>query len=71
MASDLDKCLILHEMVSDIEKSKCKRKSRYKSENEAKQSIKRVQAKHGASRSLRVYRCPVCFSFHITSSPRR
>lgn len=58
-------------MVSEIEKAKCKKKTRYKNENEAKKSIERVQAKHGKSKKLRVYRCPVCLSFHITSSPKR
>lgn len=58
-------------MASDVEKLKCKQKTRYKSQNEAKQSIERLQAKRRTNKSLRVYRCPVCLSFHITSSPKR
>ena len=57
-------------MVTDNEKTNCKKKTRYKSENEAKQSIDRLRLKIG-NKSLRIYRCPVCLSFHITSKPKR
>lgn len=58
-------------MASDNEKKKCKSKTRYASDFEAQQSIARIRLKHGAGKSLRSYKCPVCFGYHVTSSPRR
>ncbi|HSX37140.1 MAG TPA: hypothetical protein VLG13_03465 [Patescibacteria group bacterium] len=57
-------------MASDNEKARCKSKTRYQTEYDAKESIKRIQLKHGGGKSLRVYNCPVCTRYHITSSPK-
>jgi hypothetical protein len=58
-------------MLSSNEKANCKQKTRYKSNIEARQSIERLKHKRGVNKSLRVYKCPVCFQYHITSSPSR
>lgn len=62
--------LIIVVMPSEKEKAKCKRKTRYSTDYEARESIKRVRTRHGAGKSLRVYHCPVCFGYHITSSAK-
>ena len=56
-------------MATASEKAKCKQKKRYGSDHEAQQAAKLIYAK--LSKSLRVYHCPVCSGYHLTSSARR
>jgi hypothetical protein len=55
---------------SDAEKLNCKRKVRYASDFAAKTALKKTRSFSGKVPS-RVYKCPVCLGFHLTSKPRR
>jgi hypothetical protein len=58
-------------MSTDSEKANCKRKTRYPTEHDAKRSIARLRDKRGINKSFRIYKCPVCFGYHLTSSPKQ
>jgi hypothetical protein len=58
-------------MYTDKEKTSCKRKTRYSTENDAKRSIDLLRDKRGVHKTLRIYKCPICFSYHLTSSSKK
>lgn len=47
----------------------CLRKRRYAAVNEAQRQAQLASRRVGAA--VRVYRCPICFGWHLTSAPRR
>jgi hypothetical protein len=57
-------------MASDTEKANCKRKKKYSSDFEAQTALKKSRRYSGHVPS-RVYKCPVCFNWHLTSSKKR
>lgn len=47
----------------------CRGKNKYKSEHLAK--IVKCYVLKQRSRKIRIYNCPICFAWHLTSEPRR
>ena len=58
-------------MPSDIEIKKCKQKTRFTTEADAKRALNKIHAGWMSKKPLRVYKCPVCSGWHLTSKPRR
>jgi hypothetical protein len=58
-------------MASDREKDICKSKRRFPNDAAAQDALKKINPKHRLKRPYRVYKCPVCSGYHLTSQPRR
>ena len=58
-------------MPSDAEKAKCKRKVRFDSELAAKSALKKINPGGRGKLPSRMYKCPVCFKWHLSSQPKR
>jgi hypothetical protein len=56
-------------MPSDKEKLNCKSKKRFATDAEARSALAHLKSKPGKHPS-RVYKCPVCFGYHLTSKPK-
>lgn len=54
-------------MASPNEKAACKRKVRYGSDAAAQAAIKKINPVRALAKPSRVYRCPVCAGWHLTS----
>ncbi|HEU4914844.1 MAG TPA: hypothetical protein VFT16_05620 [Candidatus Saccharimonadales bacterium] len=54
-------------MANIREKEMCKRKVRYSSDAGAQAALKKINPTHALNRPTRVYKCPVCSGWHLTS----
>lgn len=54
-------------MISPNEKKACKRKVRYSSDAAAQAALKKINPRHALKKPTRVYRCPICSGWHLTS----
>lgn len=58
-------------MSSINEKMACKRKVRYSSDAAAQAALKKINPLHALKKPTRVYKCPVCGGWHLTSQRSR
>jgi hypothetical protein len=49
----------------------CKRKVRYSSDVAAQAAFKKINPTKALKKPLRVYKCPICAGFHLTSQKKR
>ncbi|HSX43790.1 MAG TPA: hypothetical protein VLE69_00615 [Candidatus Saccharimonadales bacterium] len=54
-------------MPTPIEKAACKKKVRYSTSAAADAALKRINPSHKLNKPTRVYKCPVCAGYHLTS----
>jgi len=54
-------------MASMNETQACKRKVRYSNDSTAQEALKRINPTHALNKPTRVYKCPVCSGYHLTS----
>jgi hypothetical protein len=54
-------------MLSPNEKSACKRKKRFSTSAAAEVALKKINPTHKLKMPTRVYKCPVCAGYHLTS----
>lgn len=54
-------------MASINEKVACKRKRRFGSDADAQAALKRINPTRELKKPTRVYKCPVCFGYHLTT----
>jgi hypothetical protein len=54
-------------MASQNEINACKRKKRYSNDSTAQEALKRINPTHALNKPTRVYKCPVCSGYHLTS----
>ncbi|MDB5163786.1 MAG: hypothetical protein JWS12_404 [Candidatus Saccharibacteria bacterium] len=54
-------------MISDNERRACKRKVRYATDAAAQMAIKKINPTRALKKPSRVYKCPVCSGYHLTS----
>lgn len=58
-------------MASETEKASCKRKVRYANDAAAQAALKRINPSHALKKPTRVYKCPVCSGYHLTSQRQK
>jgi len=58
-------------MFSSNEKIACKRKTRFTSDAAAQAALKKIKSGWFSKKPSRVYKCPVCSGWHLTSRPKR
>jgi hypothetical protein len=58
-------------MTSLNEKAACKKKKRFSNEAAAKDALKKINPARKLGKPYRIYKCPVCFGYHLTSSNKR
>ena len=54
-------------MATSNEIAACKRKTRYASDAAAQAALKKINPTHALKKPTRVYKCPVCGGYHLTS----
>lgn len=54
-------------MASDKEKSACKAKRRFNNDADAQAALKKINPSHALNKPTRIYKCGVCFGYHLTS----
>lgn len=58
-------------MANMNEKSACQRKKRFNSDAAAQAALKKINPLRALAKPSRVYRCPVCGGWHLTSQRQR
>jgi hypothetical protein len=58
-------------MPSSNEIASCKKKIRFSSDAAAQAARKKINPAKRLKRPYRVYKCPVCFGWHLTSQPKK
>jgi hypothetical protein len=58
-------------MLSDKERLSCKKKTRYANDAAAQSALKRINPAGKLKKPRRVYKCPICSGWHLTSQPKR
>lgn len=54
-------------MASELEKKACKRKRRFGNDADAQAALKKINPSHALNKPTRLYKCDVCFGYHLTS----
>jgi hypothetical protein len=54
-------------MATPKETAACKRKRRFNTDADAVAAIKKINPTHALNKPTRVYKCPVCAGYHLTS----
>jgi hypothetical protein len=58
-------------MATENEKASCKKKVRFANQAAAQAAIKKINPIKRLGKPSRVYKCPVCSGYHLTSSSKR
>lgn len=54
-------------MATPNEIRACKRKRRFNNDADAQAALKLINPRHALKKPTRVYKCNVCFGYHLTS----
>ncbi|MCA9343589.1 hypothetical protein KC947_01395 [Candidatus Saccharibacteria bacterium] len=55
---------------NSIEKKNCKNKTRYSNDASAQEALKRINQNKTLGKPRRVYKCPVCNGWHLSSKAK-
>ena len=58
-------------MATSKEKEMCTRKKRFSSDAATQAALKKINPTRALKKPARVYKCPVCSGWHLTSSRNR
>jgi hypothetical protein len=58
-------------MSSDKEKAACKSKKRFSSDPAAQAALKKINPARKLKKPYRVYKCPVCSGWHLSSQSKK